>query len=434
MASVYAAMKGQFGSTEYFMVTMKARDVASQLVIPKEMPGWEELDLEGRFQREINYNRVKRQIAPYLSTDPDRFFGALIVSVFNHEEMAFEPANDVSRGIPKLYQPAAKSIGFLTLSGGEMLVPLDGQHRLVALQAAISGKDEKQKEIPEVKTQEAAKLANDDVMLIMIRHDKQKSRKIFSKVNRYAKATTKTDNLITADDDIVAIISREIANELIGSRLVNYQSNTLSGTTHYFTTLPTIYEATKYVLENVFEDEDRDKPPKIDTQVLPIGKYQNLYRETTKEYWDRLLKGVEIYHSALAAKGEDGDRKRIDIRKTLLLGKPISQKALMFAVVRLKKGDNVDGSKLSWDTILDRINRVNWASDNRMWQKILMNGSRIVSDKQGLLFASQFIAYYLGGEPLEKPKLDKLRDVYLSHFAEDERPDVEFPSRLFEPQ
>ena len=190
MASVHPAMKGKFGSTEYFMVTMKAGNVAKQLVILKEMPGWKELGIEERFHRKIDYNRVKKQIAPYLSNDPDRFFGALIVSVFNGEEMEFEPASNMMDGVPKLYQTAAESFGFLVLSGGEMLVPLDGQHRLVALQAALSDNDEKPNEIPEVAPN--PELTNDDVVLIMIRHDAQKSRKIFNKVKRRARRASRS--------------------------------------------------------------------------------------------------------------------------------------------------------------------------------------------------------------------------------------------------
>ena len=149
MASVHPVMKGQFGSTEYFMLTMKAGDVATQLTIPKEMPDWGELDLEERYQRQINYNRVRKFIAPYLSSDPDRFFGALIVDVINPEKMEFEPMDTImSSKVPKLYQTAARCFGFLTLSGAEVLVPLDGQHRLAAIQFALSGKDEKQKANP----------------------------------------------------------------------------------------------------------------------------------------------------------------------------------------------------------------------------------------------------------------------------------------------
>ena len=423
MASVHPAMRGKFGSTEYFMLTMKAGDVANQLVIPKDMPDWGELELEERFQREINYNRVRKQIAPYLANDPDRFFGALIIAVINPESMEFEAMDNVSGKIPKLYQTASKSFGFLTLSGGEMLVPLDGQHRLAAIKFALSGKDEKQKPIQEINPN--TELANDDVLLIMVRHDPEKDRRIFNKVNRYAKATTKAENLITSDDDIIAIISREIiANELIGSRLVNYRSNTLPDSVHYFTTLSTIYDATKYVLEEHFG--------KINDQVLPDNANKKLYENIAREYWDRLLRGVTIYHAALSDNTEGGDEKRIEIRKSLLLGKPISQLSLMLAIIRLKNVEQPDGSRLSWEIILDRINKVNWEIDNPMWQRILMNGARIVNGKQAAAFASRFIAYYIG-EPLEETELDNLKDVFASHFSEAERMSIGLPDRLFNP-
>lgn len=423
MASVYPAMKGKFGSTDYFMLTMKANDVAQQLVIPKEIPGWEDLQLEERFQREINYNRVKKQIAPYLANDPNRFFGALIVDVINPEEITFEGTEKILKDIPNLYQTPAKSFGFLTLSGGEMLVPLDGQHRLAAIQFALSGKDEKQRPIEGIDPN--TELANDDVLLIMIKHDSDKGRKIFNKVNRYAKATTKSENLITADDDIIATITREtIANGLIGSRLVNYQSNTLPDSAHYFTTLSTIYEATKHILE--------EQHGRINIQTLPDEANRRLYKSTAKVYWEHLLGGVTIYQKALENKSEEGDEGRRDIRKAFLLGKPIAQLALMLAVIRLNNSEQSDGSRLSWETILERINAVDWGSDNPMWQNILMQGSRIVSGKQAAGFASRFIAYYLG-ENLEETELNNLKEVYASHFPEAERSKVSLEKRLFNP-
>lgn len=422
MASVHPAMRGKFGSTEYFMLTMKAGDAANRLTIPKEMPDWGELELEERYQREINYNRVKKLIAPYLANDPDRFFGALIVAVINPDEMEFEAMDNVSGKIPKLYQTASRSFGFVTLSGGEMLVPLDGQHRLAAIQFALSGKDEKQKPISGLTPN--ADLSNDDILLILIRHDAEKGRKIFNKVNRYAKATTKAENLITADDDVIALISREVvANELIGSRLVNYHGNTLADSMHYFTTLSTVYETTKHVLEDRFG--------KINDQELPEKAKRTVYEDTAREYWDQLLRGVTIYQAALADGTEAGDEKRKEIRKTLLLGKPICQLALMFAVVRLKNGEGPDGSRFSWETIVDRINGVGWESEGAIWQHILMNGSKVVSGRQAANFAGRFVAYYLG-EFLQAKELENLEDVYANHFPQADRPDG-LPARLFTP-
>ena len=67
MASVHPAMRGKFGSTEFFILTMKASDVARRLTIPKEMPDWGQLGLEDIYQRQINYTGVKKFIAPYLA-------------------------------------------------------------------------------------------------------------------------------------------------------------------------------------------------------------------------------------------------------------------------------------------------------------------------------------------------------------------------------
>ena len=420
MASVYPAMRGTFGSTDYFIVTMKANDVANQITIPKEMPGWDDMNIEERFQREINYTRVKKQIAPYLANDPDRFFGALIVDVINPEEMDFEPAEKVlGSRVPRLYQTASKSFGFLTLSGGEMLVPLDGQHRLAALTFALSGKDEKQNPISGVDPN--PNLANDDVLLIMIKHDLKKGRSIFNKVNRYAKRTSKGDDLITADDDVIAVISREsIANDVIGSRLVNYRSNTLSDKAHYFTTLATVYEATKVTLEENFG--------RIDVQNLPSREQRTLFEQTAREYWEALTDGVTVFHSALVDKEESGDERRREIRSSSLLGKPVAQLALMRAVVRMRKADKPDGAKFALQEIVDRINEVDWSSDNVRWQRILLNGTRVVSGRQAVLFASRYIAYDLG-EPLADEELESLREQYLSHYGPDEVESAALPER-----
>ena len=62
MASVYSCIRGKFGQWEYFHITMPAADVATKLMIPKDMPGWEDLSLEEKFQRKLNKNRVNNQI------------------------------------------------------------------------------------------------------------------------------------------------------------------------------------------------------------------------------------------------------------------------------------------------------------------------------------------------------------------------------------
>jgi len=422
MATTLPAMRGKFGSTEYYVVTMRAQELANQLVIPKEMEEWEDMTLEERFQREVNYQRVKKHIAPYLANDQDRFFGAFIVDIWNSDGVSFEPLNEVvGKKMPGLYRSAAESFGFLNMQGNEVLVPLDGQHRLAAIRFAISGKDERQKDIDGLTPN--MDIANDYCTVIMIQHDPKKARKIFNKVNRYAKATSKADNLITADDDIVAVISREeVADKLIHERIVNYSSNTLSKTSKEFTTLATLYEATGLILEETHG--------KIDRKVLPSEADQKVMREEAREFWSKLLDGVNVFKLALQDDSENGDGKRREIRETYILGKPIVQLALVDAVLRLH-AQREDGARLALDTIIERVNAVEWRSDNPIWQRVLMNGDRVATGRQAAKFGARFVAYLLG-EPLHDKELSALEEQYLSQFSAGEQPKG-LPDRLFAP-
>ena len=397
------AIRGRFGSTEYYVATMKVGEVASTLTIPKEMRGWDDLNPEELFQREINYKRVKDNIAPYLANDPDRFIGSFIVVVKNDKGMAFECFSDAGIKIPKLLGHSfAENIGILTFSGGELLVPLDGQHRLAALKFATTGKDEKGTDITGIAANE--ELAEDTCTLILIRDDIEKSRKIFNKVNRYAKATSKADNLITGDDDIAAVITRDIVvKDLIGSRIVKTgASNTLSEKTPEFTTIATAYEITKSVLE--FENN----LAKLNVQVLPDNGSQTLYKDQVKQFWIIFLE-VSAYSLSLHDPEDTGDKTRIDTRKSQVHCKPIIMRALAEAFIDLQTPDE-DGARLSLAEAVGRANKVDWGFDNPAWMHVLLApGDKVISGNVSRKFASRMLAYLLG-KKLEAYELQKLKD------------------------
>ena len=410
MPTAVPAMRGHFGSTEFFLITMHAKELSDKLIIPKDMEGWDDLRLEERFQREVNYNRVKKLIAPYLARDQDRFFGAFIVAMKNHEGVTFEEIGSVAKGMPHLYANAAKAFGFLNFQGNEILFPLDGQHRVAAIRFAISGRDEKGKEIFGLVPNDD--VANDMCTVILVRYDEdgRKARRIFNKVNRYAKPTTKGENLITADDDIIAVIAREdIANEIIGSRLVRYQSNALSKKAHEFTTLSTVYEATRAVLQDAV-------CKKIDTTSLPDEDAQLLYKNTANKFWTELCNRIAVFRDGLQDPEDTGDEARRQIRADSLLGKPFCHWMLVEAILRLRK-EQPDGSRLNWSKVANLINRVDWAPDKEMWQGVVMTGTRIMSGKANIMFAARFLGYYLG-EPLDEEALETLRSDYQSRFGD----------------
>lgn len=188
------------------------------------------------------------------------------------------------------------------------------------------------------------------------------------------------------------------------ARLINYKSNTLSARSHEFTTLSTLYEATRILLEDL-------EGKRIDTQNLPPPQQVKPMRDTAVEFWTTVCENVDLLSQALHDPTEAGDEKRREIRRDFILGKPFGQLCLIHAIVRLRVPDNDTGSRLSLAEVCSRINAIDWSVDNPLWQDVLMSGPRILAGSTAATFAGRFIAYLLG-EKLSSEQLDALQNRY----------------------
>ena len=420
--SLYSAMRARMGGENYFILTMAAWDLARRCGWPQKIEGWDEnLSIEERYQRDINYNRVRKQIAPYLANDDSRFFGAVIVAAMNFgEEVSFEPlAEMTTKGLPGLYRKASTNMGFLTFEGGELLVPLDGQHRLKAIEFAVTGRDERGRDIAGI-IKPCTQLAQEDVTVILVPYIPQRARKIFTRVNRYARPTTTGQNIVTDDDDILAVLTREVANDLIGGRLAKYSSNTLTTKDPEFTTLAIVYNCNEAIITNSFPGG------KLDTTQLPEVPKIKLYRNKVREVWQVLLENIEVFADALSDKEETGDEKRREIRDTNLLGKPVVQECLVRAFIRLTG----DPSNMGSEKACEKLNALPWnitEANLEIWQGILWAGGvdgKIITKNRKL--TTDMIAY-LAGEKITDDGKVELLEKYLGLFPEAERAGKELP-------
>ena len=417
MATSLPAFKGSFGSTEFFVLTMQAGEFVRSMTVPKELEDWEDLSPEEKFQREINYKRVATHIAPYLAHDEDRFIGAFICEVRQHDEMEFESLVDAGIKFPKaLPNSLMNKFGILYLSGSEIMIPLDGQHRLAALDFAISGKDEKKNDIAGLTPNPS--VASDTCTVILIRHDLEKARKIFNKVNKYAKPTSKADNLITDDSNYIAVITREnIIGDVIPTRIVRSGSgNTLPDSAPEFTTLATVYEINLRI-------EEAYTGRKPDLSVLPRPEDKALAIQTLEDFWNKFIE-IEPYLHSLADPTEDGDERRKEIRKASVACKPIVQRVLAEVLLEMHCGTD-DADKLAIEETVTRLNTLDWSPENPLWQGILLNGNKVISGASALKLAARMICYLLG-QKLEPIELSKLQEAYLSN-----NPDKSFPPSIF---
>ncbi len=288
-------------------------------------------------------------------------------------------------------------MGFLTFQRSEILVPLDGQHRAKAFKFAIDGSDDNNRPIEGIRSNQ--ELAKDQVSIILVRFEPVSSRRIFNKLNRYTKATTKSDNLITDDDDSLAVITRNLLGEngLIPARLVRLGANTLNARAPEFTTIATFYNCNKVIAESLRLVGGGE------LEQLEVAQ-RDLVEESVRKIWDLLLTGIDCWAQSLEDPTERGDATRIRIREETLLGKPIGQFALVrgYLVMRERCLD------IDTDEICNRLNCIDWGVKNSMWHNVLMKSNgRVMSGKNTVNRACEFIAH-LGGAKLTAEETNRL--------------------------
>lgn len=256
-------IRARLGSMPYYIAKMTAGQLIDSVGFAMEMPEWEDMSPDEKMQRTLDVNRVVNDIVPYITDDEDKFMGSLIVDIYQgFDEMTFESVEDVFPSIPGAYKGPMKDMGFLSFPGNERLIALDGQHRLLALRIAIKGLAGLPGWIAKVapswnNLKPHPELAKEEISVIFVEHrDTSKIRKIFNKVNRYAKLTSRSDNIITSDDDIFAVIARKLIVEgeplapVNDIDLVNWKNNTLSLRSKNLTTLSALYTISETLLKD----------------------------------------------------------------------------------------------------------------------------------------------------------------------------------------
>jgi len=403
MATVIPAIKARMGSTPYYETTMTAQELAGTVHPAQETDQWASATIEERIQRELNARRVKEEIVPYLLKAQDRFFGAMIV-LLKDGELEFEDVTQFGLKVPSAQRSAAERMGFLNIVGGERIV-LDGQHRLAALRTVV------QREYDDGGQPDfAAEVPNDEISVIFIKYeDAEKTRRIFNKVNRSARVTTRADNIITSEDDGFAVVTRMLVrdkaplgityppkNELV----VDWKSNTIADKGSKLTTISTVYETVKDILDAegiAMMDEKR-------SVVRPSEDLINEAYEAAECWWSKLMAKITPFKEAAADPSQLPRMREAGTYKLLL--KPNGQQALVKGLARaVQRGAGLE-------TIIERANQIDWA-DMEIWENVLIkpNGS-MIARMDAYRQAADLIAYMVASEKTSEDQRDALKREY----------------------
>ena len=390
---------GRMGSTTYYETTMTGRELASSVRPAKETDGWATASIEERMQRKFDMKRIRETIVPYLAQHPDRLFGSLIVLV-PKGSIEFEPLEEIIEKVPQAYRIAARQVGFLTIDKGE-LIALDGQHRLLAFREVITGGTE----LGEF----AGVVGDDEVCVMFIEFESgRKTRRIFNKVNRHAKPTGRSDNIITSEDDGNAIVTRwlldtdrnaPLAERLIDGQkteLVNWTSNTLGQNSRHLTTISTVYETVKAILKfKGFEGFDERKNP-----IAPQDSELERAYTVVAEWWDVILT-MDVFTNALNDLGTVPEVRYDGDHFHSLLLRPVGQVAFVSGLIDAL--DRSDG-KLALTEAVRRANKIDWsAGPTSVWRDTIVRADgKMVARKEAHDLARDLVSYLIGDEYMDE--------------------------------
>ena len=76
--NLYPALIAQMGKWKYYIVKMKMRELASEVMFASEV--YDDKTLDDAIQRDLKEGRVRKEIVQFLSKRPDRFFSSLVVA------------------------------------------------------------------------------------------------------------------------------------------------------------------------------------------------------------------------------------------------------------------------------------------------------------------------------------------------------------------
>ena len=289
------AIRSKMGIWVYYVSSLSFNQVRNYVSPINDELHKSEL-LSQMIQRSITENY--KNIAHYLTSQEERFFNALILAVYDGEPSWNEIRIEDENGQDNY------DLGILSLTGLEKIFPVDGQHRVAGIKEALEINPD---------------LGQEKVPVIFIGHSKndvgmQRTRRMFSTLNRYAKPVSMRDIIALDEDDVIAIASRNIIDQsklFEDDRILDSKTKAIpDNNERALTTIITYYECNKELAWLFL----KDKPVKGLDEKLIKGKAKvNEYirHRPNDEVIEFFTNECEAYWSALIGECQDAFKKDV---------------------------------------------------------------------------------------------------------------------------
>ena len=254
------------------------------------------------------------------------------------------------------------------MSGQEKIFAVDGQHRVEGIKAAL---------------QQNSEIQDEKISVMLIGHNntsegRERSRRIFSTLNRYVKPVRLGDIIALDEDDLVAITTRELLETyplFMGSRIKASNSKSIpSSDKSVFTSLMTLYDC-HLALLNVYLSTINKRKYTI-KQLKDFLKYRpneeiiDEFKNYLINFWDLMRRNFDEIDCFIEAANEKAaEELRSVVTGGNLFFRPIGLLPFIEAISKIK----LSKFDLTYNDVLLRFSSMNRVVSKEPWEMILWN-------------------------------------------------------------
>lgn len=376
------AVRAHMGDWTYYCSAVRMGELASRVSLAAQIH--ESASLRDLIQREVNESQHATEIGTYLLQQVQRMFNSLVIAVYGGSPDWYEIAIKANQLVDPedLGEDLPGTLGVLRLGGGEQLFAIDGQHRLVGMRLAI---------------EKNPSLVDEEVPVIFVAHERSESglertRRLFTTLNRYAKPVSMLEKIALDEDDVVAIIVRRLMEEhpLFKDKISLAKAKQIHATDQRnFTSVVALYDGLDVFLN------DRGRAWSQYKRFRPTDDDIELLQRRAVELWDTLGQAFAPLRAYMD--GEAGPRLASPYRHRgggHLLFRPIG----LGMVVRVLRSLRESGVTLGEG--IERISRVPMELAELPWRGLLWNPTshRMLSAAENQSAARKLLLYAAGGD------------------------------------
>lgn len=393
------AIRGILGDIVYYTSSFTFKQIAERVKkIDQELHT--STSLKDQLQRSLTKNY--ESITDYILSQKEHFFNALVLAVYDGDPVW----NEIEVGFKG---EDYYNMGFLRLNGEEKIFPVDGQHRVEGIKDAI-------KKSPE--------LEDETIAVILIGHHKdkegmEKTRRIFSTLNRYAKPVSTGDIIALDEDDTVAIVTRNMLESfpLFMNENISDEKKTkaiVEKDTKSFTSLIKLYETNKIVYKYYTSFRENTKRIHSSTEIDKFLKFRpkqediDDFEKYLTEFWELFINSFEGMKEYVASTEKDAAAKyRNRENGGLLYFRPVALPQLVTAIL-----ETCFRSKVTLSDSMSAYSQLEMCISKAPWVKVLWGAESRTMIMKNKTLVRPLLMFMYDRSVLNAKELESLRIRY----------------------